>query len=69
MTKLMCLGIESTAHTFAIGIVNEEGKIISDERSVYKPKPGWGLIPRDMAEHHMSDATVSYTHLTLPTKA
>ena len=52
---MICLGIESTAHTFGIGILNDE-KILSNEKSVYYPKKGSGIIPRDAAQHHVENA-------------
>lgn len=48
---MICLGIESTAHTFGIGIV-KDNKILSNEKSMYIPKKGSGIIPRDAAQHH-----------------
>ena len=48
---MICLGIESTAHTFGIGIVDSEGNILSNVKSVYKPKKG-GIHPREAAEYH-----------------
>lgn len=48
---MICLGIESTAHTFGAGIA-DDGKILSNEKSVYIPKKGSGIIPRDAAQHH-----------------
>lgn len=48
---MICLGIESTAHTFGIGIL-EDRKILSNEKSVYIPKKGSGIIPRDAAQNH-----------------
>ncbi|MEM5879273.1 MAG: UGMP family protein, partial [Candidatus Aenigmatarchaeota archaeon] len=50
--ELICLGIESTAHTFGIGIVNEKGKILADERSMYKPEIGKGIVPNEAKAHH-----------------
>ncbi len=44
------LGIESTAHTFGIGIV-EDGKVISNVKDPYTTKEG-GIIPMDAAKHH-----------------
>ncbi len=41
------LGIESTAHTFGIGIVDEGGNILLDERVVYRPQEG-GIVPREV---------------------
>ncbi|MEA3330006.1 MAG: KEOPS complex N(6)-L-threonylcarbamoyladenine synthase Kae1 [Nanoarchaeota archaeon] len=44
------LGIESTAHTFGIGIV-KSGKVIANVRDMYTTKSG-GIIPIDSAKHH-----------------
>jgi len=44
------LGIESTAHTFGIGIVRD-GKILSNVRDMYTTEEG-GIIPMDSAKHH-----------------
>jgi N6-L-threonylcarbamoyladenine synthase len=52
---MICLGIESTAHTFGIGIVNDK-KIISNEKSVYIPKKGFGIIPKEAAQYHSENA-------------
>jgi tRNA A37 threonylcarbamoyltransferase TsaD len=46
----MILGIECTAHTFGVGIV-QNGKILSNVKDSYAPKKG-GIIPRDSATHH-----------------
>jgi len=45
------LGIESTAHTFGIGIVTDKGKILANERDTLKVSSG-GFLPREAAEHH-----------------
>jgi N6-L-threonylcarbamoyladenine synthase/protein kinase Bud32 len=50
--KQICLGLEGTAHTFGVGIVDENGKILADERDVYIPKPGKGIVPNEAKEHH-----------------
>src|SRR5574341_350048 len=50
MTKF-CLGIESTAHTFGVGIVSFDGKIIANEKDTFTTTEG-GLIPSDVAKHH-----------------
>ncbi len=50
--NMICLGIESTAHTFGVGIVNEKGKILANVMDSYKPPKGWGMKPIDVAEHH-----------------
>ena len=71
----ICLGIESTAHTLGIGIV-EGSKILSNARDMYKPPEGEGIIPRKAADHHadvfgevlaksLSDAGVSLCDIGL----
>ena len=44
------LGVESTAHTFGIGIV-KNSTIIANERDSYTTEHG-GIIPMDAAKHH-----------------
>ncbi len=61
MKEIICLGIESTAHTFGASAVKsnifEKGygksscEILSNEKDSYSTKQG-GMIPRDLAEHH-----------------
>ncbi len=48
---MICLGIESTAHTFSIGLVNEKCKILGLVSDLYKPEFG-GLKPSAVVEHH-----------------
>ena len=47
---MICLGIESTAHTFAASLVSEK-EFISDEQDSHTTEEG-GMIPRELAEHH-----------------
>jgi universal protein Kae1 len=49
---MVCLGIESTAHSFGIGIVTEKGKVLSNVIDTYKPPAGWGIKPADASSHH-----------------
>jgi universal protein Kae1 len=51
---MITLGIESTAHTFGVGIVEDED-ILANARSVYEPEEG-GIHPWKAAEHHYSNA-------------
>jgi N6-L-threonylcarbamoyladenine synthase len=44
------VGIESTAHTFGIGIVNN-GKILANVKDTYTTEIG-GIIPTNAAKHH-----------------
>jgi N6-L-threonylcarbamoyladenine synthase len=50
---MICLGIESTAHTFGIGIVDDQGKVLANVSSSYKPKLGKGIDPTEAKEHHL----------------
>ena len=52
------LGIESTAHTFGIGIV-QNGKILANVRDMYTTEHG-GIIPVDSAKHHKEVAGEIY---------
>jgi N6-L-threonylcarbamoyladenine synthase len=47
---MICLGIESTAHTFGVGIVSKK-KVFVNLRESYITKKG-GIIPMDAANHH-----------------
>jgi N6-L-threonylcarbamoyladenine synthase len=49
---LLCLGIESTAHTFGCAVVASDGRILSDERDIYKAPEGRGIHPREASRHH-----------------
>lgn len=46
-----CLGIESTAHTFGVGIVTFDGKVLANVKDTFTTETG-GLIPSDVAKHH-----------------
>ncbi len=50
---MIVLGIESTAHTLGIGVV-EDGEILSNVFHTFKPEKGKGLLPRDVADHHVN---------------
>jgi N6-L-threonylcarbamoyladenine synthase len=53
---MICLGIESTAHTFGVAVVSDErGKcnILANEKDSVTTKEG-GLVPRELAEHHVA---------------
>lgn len=60
MVKYMpvILGIESTAHTFGIGIV-KNGKILANVRSSYTTEEG-GIIPMQAAKHHAENKEKVY---------
>ncbi len=46
-----CLGIESTADDFGIGISTFQGEILTNVRDTYVPAEG-GIHPREAARHH-----------------
>ncbi len=54
---MLCLGVESTAHTFGCSIVDSTGKVLSDERDLYKAPEGSGIHPREASRHHMEVST------------
>lgn len=49
------MGIESTAHTFGVGLVDGEGSILANTWSSYKSSTG-GMKPHELAEHHLNEA-------------
>ena len=48
---MICLGIESTAHTFGVGIVTGKGKVLANSMDAFHTEKG-GLIPSKVASHH-----------------
>ena len=52
------LGIESTAHTFGVGIV-KDGKILSNVKRTYTTEEG-GIIPIEAAKHHQQNKNEIY---------
>ncbi len=50
---MICLGIESTAHTFGIGIVDEKGKVLANVKDAYTTESG-GIIPTEASDHHVN---------------
>jgi N6-L-threonylcarbamoyladenine synthase len=49
---VLVLGIESTAHTFGIGIVRD-GQILANVKDAYTTEKG-GIIPQESAKHHLA---------------
>ena len=52
--KKLCLGIESTAHTFSAGIVDFGGKVYSLINDIFIPEEG-GLHPALVREQHLNN--------------
>ena len=48
---MFALGIEGTAHTVGVGIVDEAANVLANEIKMYKPERG-GIHPREAANHH-----------------
>ncbi len=54
---MISLGIESTAHTFGISLVDfEKKKILTNEKVVFSPPEGKGMLPRECADFHAKNA-------------
>ncbi|MBI2664411.1 bifunctional N(6)-L-threonylcarbamoyladenine synthase/serine/threonine protein kinase [Candidatus Woesearchaeota archaeon] len=49
---MICLGIESTAHTFGVGIANSSGKVLANVLKPVVTKKG-GIIPAEASDHHV----------------
>jgi N6-L-threonylcarbamoyladenine synthase len=54
----MIIGVESTAHTFGIGIV-DGGEILANQKDSYTTEEG-GIIPNEAAKHHLKVAEEIY---------
>lgn len=61
----ICLGIESTAHTFGVSIISTKKKgnpeVLSDIRRIHRPPEGKGIHPREASRHHVQNAASAVT--------
>src|SRR5881397_1251644 len=48
---MLCLGIEGTAHTVGVGIVDESCRVLANVFATVRPETG-GIHPREAANHH-----------------
>ena len=48
---MLTLGIEGTAHTLGVGIIDPDRKVLANVLDMYRPAEG-GLHPREAANHH-----------------
>ena len=63
---MLCLGIESTAHTFSCAVVErkkdqhqqQKGIIRSDIRKIFRPPEGQGIHPRQASRHHIENSSL-----------
>lgn len=53
-SERIALGIESTAHTFGVGIIGFEGDVLSSVNDIFTPDKG-GLHPVLVKEHHLAN--------------
>lgn len=69
--KFFILGVEGTAHTNGIGIVDNNNTILADVRTVFKPKTG-GIHPREAAisisENFLSNLTKAFDQANIEPK-
>ena len=54
---MLVIGIESSAHTFGVGIV-KNGRIIANEKSMYKIS-NKGMIPMEVSEYHIENCSLT----------
>ena len=52
---MIALGLEGTAHTFGVGIVDDKGNVLANARDMYKPTAG-GIHPTEAGKHHENAA-------------
>jgi glycoprotease/Kae1 family metallohydrolase len=48
---MICLGIETTAHTFGVGIVTDKGNVLANDKDSYS-NPTGGIHPSEAKQHH-----------------
>ncbi len=51
VAPVLCLGIEGTAHTVGVGVVDEACRILANVSATVRPETG-GIHPREAANHH-----------------
>jgi universal protein Kae1 len=49
---MIVLGIESTAHTASVGVVDDTARVLGVASDMYRP-PAGGIHPREAANHHV----------------
>jgi N6-L-threonylcarbamoyladenine synthase len=50
--KIIALGIEGSANKIGVGIVDNDGNILSNPRKTFITPPGQGFRPKETADHH-----------------
>ncbi len=49
---MLCLGIETTAHTFGVAVVDDTGHVLANVKDAVQIEEG-GMIPAAVADHHV----------------
>lgn len=52
---VLCLGIEGSANKVGVGIVRDDGEVLSNPRRTYITPAGHGFLPRQTASHHQAN--------------
>src|SRR5512136_2420457 len=50
--NMICLGIEGTAHTAGIGVIDDSGRVLANVMDMISGEKG-GILPREAANHHV----------------
>ena len=48
---MICLGLESTAHTIGFALITDKGKVLAENNKTFTTEQG-GIIPTEAANHH-----------------
>jgi len=49
---MIVLGLEGSANKLGVGIVRDDGVVLSNVRNTFISPPGEGFLPRETAHHH-----------------
>merc|ERR1719245_2967640 len=50
--KKLIMGFEGSANKLGVGIVDEDGCVLSNPRDTFITPPGTGFMPSETAKHH-----------------
>lgn len=53
-SRAIAIGFEGSANKISVGVVRDDGMILSCVRETYVPERGRGFLPRETARHHAS---------------
>ncbi|KAK3270012.1 N6-L-threonylcarbamoyladenine synthase [Cymbomonas tetramitiformis] len=59
---MLALGIEGSANKIAVGVVRDDGTILSNPRKTYITPAGTGFLPRETALHHQDCPAFARDH-------